>query len=193
MAAHGPRFGTLDLPHPGRAALPLLALAALALALELDPTLRTAGLVAAGCFSVAAAGRALRARRELAGIRRAVDRLIVTDPRGGEVSELIQWRAHELVDSEGRAALRCEVERTLHQLDPAHLPSSSPLRRAALRPHADLLRAIADRLADERPVTARGMLLVRSLLRDPGSPLYGETAPGELARLLARVRGALDL
>ena len=34
---------------------------------------------------------------------------------------------------------------------------------------------------------------MRSLLRDAGSPLYGETAPEELARLLARVRGALDL
>ncbi len=192
MAAHAPRFGTLDLPRPGWAALPLLALAVVALVLELDPALRTAGLVAAGCFLVAAVARAVRARRELAHIRRAVDRLIVVDPRGGEVSELIQWRSHELVDPAGRTALLRELERTIDRLDPAHLPSASPLRRGALRSHAGLFRAIADRLADERPVTARGILLVRSLLRDPGSPLYGETSDEDLARALARVRGALD-
>jgi hypothetical protein len=191
MAAHAPRFATLDLPRPVRSAAPLLALALVALAFEADRGLRLAGLAAFCCFALAAVVRAGRARRELAIVRRAADRLIVTDPRGGEVSELIQWRSHELVDPEQRAALRRELERTIRRLDPAHLPSSSPLRRAALRRHEDLLHTIAARVGDDRPVTARGILLVRALLRDPGSPLYGE---GEepLARTLSRVRGALD-
>jgi hypothetical protein len=165
MAAHAPRFATLDLPRPVRSAAPLLALALVALAFEADRGLRLAGLAAFCCFALAAVVRAGRARRELAIVRRAADRLIVTDPRGGEVSELIQWRSHELVDPEQRAALRRELERTIRRLDPAHLPSSSPLRRAALRRHEDLLHTI--------------------------SPLYGE---GEepLARTLSRVRGALD-
>jgi hypothetical protein len=192
MAAHAPRFGTLDLPRPGRSALPLLALAAVALLFELDPVLREAGLLAAALFAVAALVRALRARRELAGIRRAVDRLILDLPGGGDVSELVQWRAHELVDPDRRDALAHELDRVLRQLDPAHLPSSSPLRRAAVRPHADLLRSIGDRLADDRPVTPRGILLARRLLRDASSPLFREADDGELARTLARVRGALE-
>ncbi len=192
MAAHAPRFGTLDLPRPGRAALPLLTLAAAALLLEADRALRLAGLCAAGCFALAAAVRAVRARHELGVMRRSVDRLILTDPRGGEVSELVQWRTHELVDPEGRAALLRELVRTVDCLDPAHLPSSSPLRRAALRRHEDLLRRVAARLGDERPVTARGILLAHSLLRDASSPLYAEVGDAELARTLARVLGALE-
>ena len=192
MAAHAPRFGTLDLPRPGRAAAPLLALAVVALLLEADPKLRLAGLAAAGCFALAAAVRALLARRELAVVRRSVDRLIVTEPRAGEVSELVQWRTHELVDPEGRASLRRELVRTIDRLDPAHLPSSSPLRRAELRRHEALLRRIAARLGDDRPVTARGILLVRSLLRDASSPLYTEAGDAELARTLSRLLGALE-
>jgi hypothetical protein len=192
MAAHAPRFGTLDLPRPGRAAAPLVALALVALLLETDAALRLAGLAAAGCFALAGAVRAVRARHELGVIRRAVDRLILADPRGGEVSELVQWRTHELVDQECRAALRAELTQTIERLDPAHLPSSSPLRRAALRPHEALLRRIAARLGDERPVAARGILLLRSLLRDASSPLYAETGGAELARTLARVLGALE-
>lgn len=172
--------------------MPLLALAVVALLFEADRALRLAGLAAAACFALAAAVRAMRARHELAVVRRSVDRLILTDPRGGEVSELVQWRTHELVDPEGRAALRRELARTIGRLDPAHLPSSSPLRRAALRRHEDLLRAIAARLGDDRPVSARGILLVRSLLRDASSPLYAEDGEAELARTLSRVRGALD-
>jgi hypothetical protein len=191
MAAHAPRFGTLDLPRPGRAAAPLAALALVALAFEADQALRVAGLVAAACFALAAAVRALRARRELSIVRRAADRLILTDPRGGEVSELIQWRSHELVDPLSRAALRRELERTLRELDPGHLPSASPLRRAALRRDESLLRAIAARVGDEQPVTARGILLVRGLLRDSSSPLYGE-GEDPLTRTLSRVLGALD-
>jgi len=192
MAARAPRFGTLDLPQPWRAVLPLLALTALALVLELDPPLRGVGLLAAACFAAAAVVRGVRARRELSHIRRAVDHMIVTDPRGGEVSELRQWRAHELVDPAARSALRQELEHTIDRLDPGHLPSSSPLRRAALRPHEDLLQSIADRLGDDRAVAPRGILLVRSLLRDPGSPLYTEESDQALARMLLRVRRALD-
>ncbi|HET7566643.1 MAG TPA: hypothetical protein VFJ91_01510 [Gaiellaceae bacterium] len=192
MAAHAPRFGTLDLPRPGRAAAPLLALALVALLLEADPVLRLAGLAACACFALAGLLRATRAHRELAVVRRSVDRLILDDPRGGEVSELVQWRMHELVDPEARDRLRVEVERLVRCLDPSHLPSASPLRRAALRRHEGLLRAIARRLGDERPVAARGILLVEHLLRDGSSPLYADQSDAELARALSRVLGALE-
>jgi len=82
MATHAPSFGSLDLPRPGRAALPLLALALVALALEASPELRLAGLAAAACFVLAAAVRAERARAELRAIRRSADRLILASARG---------------------------------------------------------------------------------------------------------------
>jgi hypothetical protein len=47
------------------------------------------------------------------------------------------------------------------------------LNRVALRPHAPLLTALADYLADlERPVDAAGVRAVRRLLTDPDGPLY---------------------
>jgi len=192
MAAHAPRFATLDLPRPGRSAGPLFGLALLALVLVGDPGLRTAGLLAASCFALAAALRAARAHHELIVVRRATDRLILVDPHGGEVSELVQWRSHELVAPAARHALSHEVERVLRQLDPAHLPSASPLRRVPLRRHESLLRAIAARVGDEQPVPARGILLVRRLLRDPSSPLYNDVPEAELARQLSHVLGALE-
>jgi hypothetical protein len=193
MAAHAPRYSSLDLPRPARAAWPLLALAACALAFEADPRLPwLLGLAAAGSFAAAAALRAWRAHRELEAVRRTADRLIVRTPRSLDASELILWRSAELTDREARAALRRELVRTIAQLDPRHLPSSSPLRRAPARRHEDLLRAIAARVGDRRPVAARGILLARELVRDPASPLYAENAEAQLARTLSRVRGALE-
>jgi hypothetical protein len=46
-------------------------------------------------------------------------------------------------------------------------------------------------MLDGRPVTARGVLLLRRLLRDPGSALYDEHA-GDLSRALGRVLLELD-
>ena len=62
---------------------------------------------------------------------------------------------------------------------------------APVRRNERLLRALAERVGDERPVAARGVLLVRGLLRDPASPLYSE-GDEPLARTLSRVLGALD-
>lgn len=192
MAARAPRFATLDLPRPVHAAAPLLAPTLVALALLADPALRVAGLLAAACFALGAAVRGVRARRDLAAVRRATDRLILADPRGGEVSELVLWRSQELVSPRARRALRREIERVLKQLDPEHLPSAVPLRRVALRRHEELLSALARRVGDERPVPARGILLAEQLLRDPAGPLYRDVPDRELARALSRVLGALE-
>src|SRR5438874_1302272 len=96
MASHASRFSLLDLPRPWRSALPLLAFALVALALEADPRMRLAGAAAAGCFGVAASLRALQARAELRAIRRAAARLILSDAGGSEGSELVRWRITEL-------------------------------------------------------------------------------------------------
>ena len=186
MATHAPSFGTLDLPRPGRAALPLLALALVALAFEAAPQLRLAGLAAAACFALAAAVRAERAEAELRAIRRTADRLILADPRAADGSDIVRWRTLELAAPATRRGLAREVEQTLRETDPARLPSASPLRRGVARRHRELLLRIEERMLDGRPVAARGVLLLRRLLREPASPLYDEHA-GDLSRALARV------
>jgi hypothetical protein len=80
----------------------------------------------------------------------------------------------------------------LAELDPTKLPSASPLRRPAARANEPLLAALADRLAAGRPISARGVLITRSLLRDGGSPLYTEDAALLLPRALRRALSALE-
>lgn len=186
MATHAPSLRTLDLPRPGRAALPLVALALVALALEASPPLRLAGVAAAVCFALAAAVRAERAEIDLRGIRRTADRLLLADPHSAEGSDIVRWRALELVAPATRQGLAREVEQTLRRTDPARLPSASPLRRGVARRHRELLLRIEERMLDGRPVTARGVLLLRRLLQEPASPLYDEHA-GDLSRALAHV------
>jgi hypothetical protein len=191
MATHAPSFGTLELPRPGRAALPLLTLALVALALEASPELRLAGAAAAACFALAAAVRAERARAELRAIRRSADRVILASTTGVEGSEVVRWRTLELVAPATRNGLAREIEQSLRRADPARMPSVSPLRRGVTRRHHELLRKLEARMLDGRPVTARGVLLLTHLLREPGSPLYDEHA-GDLSRALARVLVELE-
>jgi hypothetical protein len=193
MVAHASRSSSLDLPRPLRSARPLLALAAGTLAFEADPRLPwLLTLAAVSSFVAAAAIRAWRTHRELEAVRRTADRLIVRAPRSRDASELVRWRSAELTRCDARAALRREIERTIRQLDTGRLPSSSPLRRVAARQHEDLLRTISARLVDGQPVSARGIVLARNLVRDPASPLYAEDAEALLARTLSRVLGALN-
>jgi hypothetical protein len=136
--------------------------------------------------------RIVQERHELADVRRATDALIVHTPSSRDASELVRWRSQELTARSSRDALRREVERTLRSLDPGRLPSSSPLRRPAARGCEPQLSELARRLGDEHPVAARGILLTRSLLRDPASPLYADEAPLALPRAVRRCVGALD-
>jgi hypothetical protein len=184
---------TLDLPRPLKAAAPLVLLAALAGAVDLDPRLPwLVGAFGAICFGTAALVRAARARLELAAVRRTADRLIVHEARSGDASELVRWRCDELTSRDARDGLRREVEHVLAELDPRKLPSASPLRRPAARANEPLFVALAERLADSRPVTARGVLITRSLLRDGGSPLYAEGGALLLPRALRRALSALE-
>ncbi len=193
MATHAQRPANLDLPRPLHAAWPLLALAALALLLDVDPRLPwLLGLVGALCFAGAGAVRGVLAERELDAVRRTADRLIVYSPRTRDASALVLWRSEELTQPEVRARLGRELERTLRQLDPDRLPGASPLRRVAARRHADLIRELAARIGDGEPCAARGILLTRQLLRDPASPLYAEGSEALLARALTRALGALE-
>jgi hypothetical protein len=193
VAAYANRSSTLDLPRPYRAAAPLVALALAAVLLDTDPSLPWAvGVLAGGCFAVSAAVRAARARLELAAVRRTADRLIVHDTRVRDASELVRWRCAELTARAELDSLAREVERVIDDLDPRKLPGASPLRRPAAGANRDVLHTIADRLGSSNEVSARGVLLVRSLLRDGGSPLYADDAEALLRRALVRALGALE-
>jgi hypothetical protein len=182
-----------DLPRPGRAALPFLLLCVAALGFEADRRLPwIVGALAAASFGSAAALRAYRARRELEAVRRTVDRLIVLEPHSSETSALVRWRSFELTAPGYRLRLARETNRVLSMLDPKSLPGASPLRRPAARRSEDLLRLLAAKLAGDQPVTARGVLLARQLLRDPGSPLFSDESEHLLPRALKRVLGALE-
>jgi hypothetical protein len=186
-------YSSLDLPHPARAALVFGALAAAALALDAAPDLPwTAGVVAAGLFGVAGTARTLHERHELEAVRRAADRLIVHAPSSRDASELVRWRCAELTSRSSRDALGRELSRLVHSLDGGLLPSASPVRRIAAREELALLEAIAARLADERAVAARGVLLTRGLLREAGSPLYSAETERLLGLALRRALGALE-
>jgi hypothetical protein len=193
VVRHPRPYSALDLPHPWRAALGFAALVVAGLALEADPDLPwTVGIAAALLFGVAGTVRTVQTHHELVAVRRAADRLIVGAPTSRDASELVRWRCAELTTRTQRDRLRREIDRTVRMLDPRRLPSASPLRRPEARANEGLLLQLAARLGDEQPVSARGVLLATTLLRDPASPLFSETTGRELARALRRVLGALE-
>ena len=112
-------MSTLDLPRPGKAALPYAALALAALALDADPRLPwLAGVAGALLFATAGVIRTERARHELAAVRRTADRLIVHAPHTRDASDLVRWRCNELTTRAQRESLRRDVDRVLRSLDP---------------------------------------------------------------------------
>jgi hypothetical protein len=183
----------LELPRPRRAALIFGLLAAAALSLDADPALPwSAGAAAAVLFVAAGTVRTIREQRELTAVRRSADALIFHAPTSRDASELVRWRCAELTTRAERDRLSREIARTLHAVDPGRLPSASPLRRAEVRSNRDLLLRLQARLADEQPVSARGVLLAQTLLRDAASPLYTDDPELSIARMVRRVLGALE-
>ncbi len=71
--------------------------------------------------------------------------------------------------------------------------TASPVNFAAARTQVPLLRRLSDRLADlDRPVSARGVLLVEQLLTDGFGPLYERERAGELRPALITAFRALE-
>src|SRR4029077_16679406 len=109
MASHA---SALDLPRPGKTALPYAALAICALALDLDPRLPwLAGVAGALLFATARSLRTLSAQHELAAVRRTADRLIVHNPISRDASDLVRWRRNEIPPRAEHGTLRRDGER----------------------------------------------------------------------------------
>jgi hypothetical protein len=178
----------LDLPRPFRSGLAVAAVGLLPLALGLTAVIRPiSGLVFAAIFLAAGALRWSLAHFELIGIRRRADLELRCESRPYLLSSFAQWRASELTSDPHRLALARAVARTERNLSPALLPGASPLNRVAARPHVDLFRRLAERLAAlDRPVTPQALLQVEELMTSPASPLYARESAWKLrASLLA--------
>jgi hypothetical protein len=108
----------------------------------------------------------------------------------------VRRRAQAPPSARDRLRLARSVRAVVKDLSASRLPGASPLNRVALRPHAPLLTALADCLADlERPVDAAGVLAVRRLLTDPDGPLYahpGDPLSAEVDRPLRAVLRRLE-
>jgi hypothetical protein len=149
-----------------------------------------AGFVLATIAAAAAGIRTFLAHEQLASLRHRADRELRRQ-RGTHLrSTLADWRGDELTARGRRINRARSLRHTVRDLSPARLPGPSPLHRVAVRPHADLLLQLADRVAAlERPVSPYGMLLVDDLLTLPGSPLY---APERAAEIRSSIQACLD-
>jgi hypothetical protein len=126
-------------------------------------------------------------RLRLARERSDADRVLLGSS-GAAISSSLAWRVAELTNGRERRALASSLGDLVGDLSPRRLPGAAPLNRAGLRPYSDLLLALADRLErPDLPVTPAGILLVRELLSNGGSPLYlygdAEALPSELERI----------
>jgi hypothetical protein len=186
-------YSSLDLPHPRRAAGAFGLLAVCALVLDAAPSLPwIAGVVAAGLFGVAGVFRTIQMQRELAAVRRSADRLITYTPSTRDASELVRWRSGELTSRPSRDLLAREIDRLLRSVDDARLPSAAPVRRIAVRRERALFVTARDALAGQRPISARGVLLLRAVLHEAASPLYSEETEELLGVAVRRALGALE-
>jgi hypothetical protein len=134
---------------------------------------------------------ALRARRALRAARRAADEELLHSP----VPTLrLAWRAAELVTPKRRHELAKSLRSLVRNADPRYLPSAQIFNRRAVRASSDELLAAADRLVElERPVTARGVLLLERLLVDTDGPLYDRERGNELPERVRTAAAALEL
>jgi hypothetical protein len=97
------------------------------------------------------------------------------------------WRVAELTCERERVNCARSVRGVIGELDGSMLPGATPIRRAALRRHVALFEELERRLANERQVSAVGMLAVNELLTSPGSCLFTDGADDRTA-----LRSVLD-
>ncbi len=132
----------------------------------------------------------LRARRALRALRAAADADLA---RRDRPPLRLAWRVEELVGTKNRLDLAHSVRSLVRDARPSYLPSASPFNRLVVRAESDQLLAVAARLADlERPVAARGVVLLERLLTDGSGPLYDRDRVDEFGSTLDTILDALE-
>jgi hypothetical protein len=145
------------------------ALVALALGVEKLTVLAAVAASAIVCALVRSAVEHLR----IESARERADEWLSCRAGTPPSDELLVARIDELLDP----GLRRMLARSFRRLaadavggGPIHTPSQQ--NRRVLREHVSELQAVADRLGDSRPVSARGMAIAYRLVTHGGSPLY---------------------
>jgi hypothetical protein len=132
----------------------------------------------------------LQARRAQRAARRTADAELV----GREFAPLqLAWRVEELTTPKNRLKLAGTLRSLVRDASPRYLPGASPFNRLAIRAEADTLNALVSRLSElDRPVAARGILLIDGLLADGTGPLYDRELADELPGRLDTALAALE-
>ena len=99
------------------------------------------------------------------------------------------WRVDELTTARERKLCARSLGSVIGELNGTKLPGAAPVRANALRPHIALLAAIEERVLDDAPVAAVGMLALNELLTSPGSCLFTEVddVESELRAVLTKL------
>jgi hypothetical protein len=132
----------------------------------------------------------LKARRAQRAARRTADAELL---RRETAPLRLAWRVEELTTPKNRLTLANTLRSLIRDASPRYLPSASPVNRLAIRTELDTLLAMVNRLSQlDRPVAARGVLLVDRLLVDGAGPLYDRELADELPVHLDRALTALE-
>lgn len=111
------------------------------------------------------------------------------------ISDALSLRADQLIARRSRKSLARSLRGTIAE---AHKPVMSRPRaviidRAAVLDAEDAIRAMIDRVADSRPIRAKGMAIAERMLTNAElSPLYNASEPGSLRRLIRAATAAMD-
>lgn len=181
------------MPSPLRAARPFFLLSLVPLVAGVAGLIpQLDGFVLGVLFAGAGALRGAIEYRRLSSLRRQADRQLL-GTAATRSPELVVWRTAELTSERNRRVLAKTLRGVVSELDARRLPGASPLNRSGARSHAGLIQALADRVGDlERPVSARGILLVEDLVTDGWGPLYARNRAGEISASLRRCLTTLD-
>jgi hypothetical protein len=125
--------------------------------------------------------------------RRDADRWLRISDGRWESHPAFAWRTAELTSARERRVLARSLHGIVGDVTAPRSPfSASPLNRRGLRPHTAEIKSLADLVGDlDRPVSGAGIVLVRDLLTDGGSPLYTGGNAAALPAVLARIRATL--
>lgn len=114
--------------------------------------------------------RSIRRRIRLRQARRKADLELI---EFRSVPPRLAWRAEELTGQKRRKMLARSIRRLVASAETKYLPGASVVNRVAIRAERLRLLGLAARLeALDRPVTARGVLLVEDLLTCVDGPIY---------------------
>ena len=106
----------------------------------------------------------------------------------------VMWRTAELVAPKRRLELARSLRRLVHDADPRYLPSAAPVNRVAVRASSEPLLETAARLEElDRPVSARGVLMLDRLLIDGFGPPLRLGPADALIEALEAAEAALEL